>query len=999
MSAARRRLPVWGLLVVAGVVVGLVGLASLSNTAGGQTSLPAPNTPTNFAASNVSDNGATLTWTASVDGDCPTTSYDLTAEDPSQEVDWTKDGVTGTTATVTGLTPGTRYRASILAHSLSCNAYSDAYAYVTFITTGTAPTTPVPTPGGGSVTTPNIPTNFAADSITTAGATLTWTAGAAGDCATTSYDLTVGDPEGNDDWTKDGVTGTTATVTGLTPGTSYRASILAFGSSCDEYAYAYAYVTFTTTATATATATPTPSAPNMPTNFAASAITDTTATLSWAPGAAGDCTTTHYEVNVAAPNTQVVWKTTGRITATSVSATGLKAETQYTASLIAFGEVCGTYAADWLEITFTTIAVPIAVPGKPAGVAATGGVRQVALSWTDPSNASITSWEYQQKTGAGSYGKWTAIGSSSATTTGHTVTGLANGTSYSFKVRAVNSIGNSPASDEVTATTTALPGKPAGVAATGGVRQVALSWTNPSNASITSWEYQQKTGAGAYGTWTAIGSSSATTTRHTVTGLANGTSYGFKVRAVNSIGNSPASDEVTATTTALPAKPAGVAATGGVRQVALSWTDPSNASITSWEYQQKTGTGAYGTWTAIGSSSATTTRHTVTGLTNGTAYAFKVRAVNPAGNGAVSDEAVATTTALPAKPAGVAATGGVRQVALSWTDPSNASITSWEYQQKTGSGAYGTWTAIGSSSATTTRHTVTGLANGTSYGFKVRAVNPAGNGAASDEAVATTTALPAKPTGATATAGAQRVILAWADPGDASITRWEYQQKQGSGSYGSWTAIGGSSATTTTYTVRSLLAETTYAFKVRAVNAAGNSPASDEVTATTPLFTIVPGEATPTPTPTPTATPTGTPTPSSGATPTATPPPGATPTATATPSATPDTGAGDTDDDEPTEPDTGAGDTDDDELTEPDMGAGVTDDEPAEPDTGGDDTDDGATAEPDTGAGGDMTDDEPAIGDTGSGLTTGAGVTLAAITGVIALALALGGTAWARRRR
>ncbi len=989
-TGKRRRLFSWGLLAVAGLVTGFVGLASLSGSVDGQAGDPA--TPTNAQVS-VTGTGATLTWEAGTGGGCTATQY-IVRHYQAFGDDRRLGSATVTTLSrsVTGLVQGRDYQFSLAAMG-DCGRGRSSWVYVEFTTSGVA-----------QITYPNAPSGFTASSITDTTAVLSWTAGADGDCATTSYDVWVELNYGEALWERAKFTGTTVTVTGLSAETTYAAFVDAYGSTCDENSDALK-VTFTTLAAA-ATNTPTPEPttavkPNPPTGLATSAISGTGATLSWTAGSWVGCATSNYDVYVniyvdEGTSGDVSWKKE-RVTATTVTVTGLSRATVYTAEVIAYGTSCGNYSLG-VTTRFTTTGDP----GKPTGLTATGGVRQVALSWTDPSDSTITSWEYQQKTGAGSYGKWTAIGSSSATTTGHTVTGLTNGTAYGFKVRAVNSIGNSPASDEVTATTTALPAKPAGVAATGGVRQVALSWTDPSNASITSWEYQQKTGTGAYGTWTAIGSSSATTTRHTVTGLTNGTAYGFKVRAVNPAGNGAVSDEVTATTTALPAKPAGVAATGGVRQVALSWTDPSNASITSWEYQQKTGAGAYGTWTAIGSSSATTTRHTVTGLTNGTAYAFKVRAVNPAGNGAVSDEAVATTTALPAKPTGVAATGGVRQVALSWTDPSNASITSWQYQQKTGSGAYGSWTAIGGSSATTTRHTVTGLANGTSYGFKVRAVNPAGNGAASDEAVATTTALPAKPTGATATAGAQRVILAWADPGDASITRWEYQQKQGSGSYGSWTAIGGSSATTTTYTVRSLLAETTYAFKVRAVNAAGNSPASDEVTATTPLFTIVPGEetATPTPTGTPTPPPTATPTLPPGASPTPPPPPEATPPATATPSATPDTGAGDTDADDPPEPDTDGGGTDDDEPTEPDVGDG---DEPAEPDIGaGDmgagDTDDDAPAEPDTGAGGDMGDDEPAIGDTGSGLTTGAGVTLAAITGVIALALALGGTAWARRR-
>ena len=87
----------------------------------------------------------------------------------------------------------------------------------------------------------------------------------------------------------------------------------------------------------------------------------------------------------------------------------------------------------------------------------------------------------------------------------------------------------------------------------------------------------------------------------------------------------------------------------------MSWNNPNNASITGWEYQQKTGAGNYGAWTAIANSNASTTRYVVTGLTNGSVYAFKVRAVNravdPDDEGAASDEVTATpstkTVTLP----------------------------------------------------------------------------------------------------------------------------------------------------------------------------------------------------------------------------------------------------------------------------------------------------------------------------------------------------------------
>ena len=90
-----------------------------------------------------------------------------------------------------------------------------------------------------------------------------------------------------------------------------------------------------------------------------------------------------------------------------------------------------------------------------------------------------------------------------------------------------------------------------------------------------------------------------------------------------------------------PAKPAGFTATAGSKQVTLNWTDPKNGAITSYQFQQKEG-GDYGEWMVIANSDATTTTQAVSGLTNGTAYTFRIRAVIGSMTSVPSDEAMAT---------------------------------------------------------------------------------------------------------------------------------------------------------------------------------------------------------------------------------------------------------------------------------------------------------------------------------------------------------------------
>ena len=90
----------------------------------------------------------------------------------------------------------------------------------------------------------------------------------------------------------------------------------------------------------------------------------------------------------------------------------------------------------------TTPDSPVTAPGAPTGLSASPGDGQVTLSWTAPAStggADISGYQYEQD---GS-GTWTDTG---ATATSHTVTGLTNGEVYTFRVRAVNSVGPGEAS-------------------------------------------------------------------------------------------------------------------------------------------------------------------------------------------------------------------------------------------------------------------------------------------------------------------------------------------------------------------------------------------------------------------------------------------------------------------------------------------------------------------------------------------------------------------------
>ena len=185
----------------------------------------------------------------------------------------------------------------------------------------------------------------------------------------------------------------------------------------------------------------------------------------------------------------------------------------------------------------------VSPPPQATGLTAQAGDGEVALSWT--AIAVATRWDYRLRIGDGGWGAWTAVPGGGSATTGHTVTDLENGTAYGFQVRAASAGGAGPASAEATATPVPpVPPAAEGLTATAGDHLVELSWTVLGEAS--GWEYRMRIGDGAWGAWTEVPGSGPDTTGHSVTGLANGTAYGFQVRAVNAGGAGPRSLEVIA---------------------------------------------------------------------------------------------------------------------------------------------------------------------------------------------------------------------------------------------------------------------------------------------------------------------------------------------------------------------------------------------------------------------------------------------------------------------
>ncbi|MGA7909762.1 MAG: glycoside hydrolase family 44 protein, partial [Candidatus Sulfotelmatobacter sp.] len=177
-------------------------------------------------------------------------------------------------------------------------------------------------------------------------------------------------------------------------------------------------------------------------------------------------------------------------------------------------------------------------PPAPTGLTATAGDTQVSLVWNAASGA--TSYHLKRATTHG--GPYSQI--ATPTSAGYKDSALTDGTTYYYVVSAVNAVGESANSSEVSATPApgvTIPPVPTGFAATAGDRQVTLTWNTSSGAT----GYHVKRGTTSGGPYSQVAAPSGT--GDTDTGLSDGTTYYYVVSAVNSAGESANSSQVSAT--------------------------------------------------------------------------------------------------------------------------------------------------------------------------------------------------------------------------------------------------------------------------------------------------------------------------------------------------------------------------------------------------------------------------------------------------------------------
>ena len=452
---------------------------------------------------------------------------------------------------------------------------------------------------------------------------------------------------------------------------------------------------------------------------------------------------------------------------------------------------------------------------------------QINLTWT---TNSTNEEGYEVDRMLGSSGTFVPIAYLPAGSNSYSDTGLMQSTAYTYRVRATNFVANSAYSNQAAVSTSTPPATPSNAHTTAiSTTSISLAWQNNANNATAIRVFRNPGGSGTY---IFIASLPPTATSYvdngpSGNGLTPGTRYDYHIQAGNLAGYTDFAGVSVSTIATPPTQLAAVPASG---QVTLGWTAPKGAQT----FNIYRGTTAGGESSTALASGVSGTTYVDSAVVNGTAYYYKVSAVDSGGESVHSAEAsatpVAATFAAP-PPTGMSAAPSDRTVTLTWKAAPEA--ISYNVYRGTASGGE----VLVQSGVSGLSFADTGLTNGVTYYYQVTAVNAVGEGIRSSEVSAVpVVVVPQTPINVTATPGDGVVAVSWS--ASANATSYNIYRSTDAGNE----VLYEQSITATSFNDNNVTNGVTYYYQVSAGNGVGESNLSLESSATPlPPLAAVPG--------------------------------------------------------------------------------------------------------------------------------------------------------------
>lgn len=575
---------------------------------------------------------------------------------------------------------------------------------------------------------------------------------------------------------------------GLNPSTSYQYRIIArnaFGNSLPS---------------TKKTATTLPEVPVAPSDLIVEVMSQSVMQLSWTDNANNE---DGYVVQISLNGS--TWANIATISTPNVNSyisTGLTSGTKYFHRVYAYNT--GGNSEYIIESATTLPSIPVA----PSGLSATVSGLNITLNWLDNANN-----EDGYKLERSLYGSKTfeEIAMLSSNVTTYEDTDLPSGTEYEYRVRAYNIAGNSTYSNIIQVTTMNAPNAPTSLVGEAITEtRIDISW-NDNSLDETIFKVERSDDAGA--TWTEIATTLADEYSYKDYDVTTGTTYSYRVRAYNIIGNSAYSNVISLNPLSVPEAPSNLAATFITdTQINLSWTDNSDDEV---GFKLQRSLDGISSWNTIYTAAPNETSYNHTGLTHSTTYYYRIFAYNDVGNSNFSNVMSATTdTVAPSNLLG--AVSGL-DVSLTWTYDVNSQNEFIVERSVYGSKV---WSQIATIAAQTTSYNDIGLSSATRYEYRVKAFNLSNQSEYSNIVDVTTSAAPDAPLEFVGFADNQNgyIEFMWSDLTDETGYILERSSDGGS----TWSELANIAADEFSYKDYTATPGVSYSYRIKGYNAVGD---------------------------------------------------------------------------------------------------------------------------------------------------------------------------------
>jgi hypothetical protein len=432
----------------------------------------------------------------------------------------------------------------------------------------------------------------------------------------------------------------------------------------------------------------------------------------------------------------------------------------------------------------------------------------ITLTWNAGGNPTGTNYEISLSTDNFNLNVSTPFAfADSLTGTTTDLLDLSGGTTYYVRMRAQNGNLVRTAFSAVFSTATRVAPVSSLSGAGVGVSSIVFTW----NTSGPSAQYN------IYDSTSLSLLATVTTSSVAITGLGTNTTFAIRVEPFNASSNAGLSDAATAYS--LSAVPSGLATVPlSTGSASLSWSASGNPAFTPYTILYSTDGFATSIATAsVAADGFTSLTTAYAQLAAGTTYTFRVASSN--GDGLLSDYASISTQTYPGTVSAVAGSAlGISSLSWTWTNSAGPTVKSYTVFR----GSSGVRLSTVSAAA----YTDTGLLPNTTYGIRVQAVNLTGSGALPAETTAQT--LAQAPTGsAVTTVFIDSITVNWNTNLNPADTNYSLERSTDNSVFAAVVSSAAGAASDL-----NLIGNTTYYYRVRAINGEGVPSAYDAVVST-----------------------------------------------------------------------------------------------------------------------------------------------------------------------